>query len=157
MDQRAWTEAARLAVAPGVAAGVTTGLSVAIAGRQEAGSAVAPINATSHIAWGDRAGRVEAVDARHTLVGAALNVGACVFWATFFERWFGRAASRGEVGKAMLGGAAVAATAYVTDYHVVPKRVTPGWELRISPRAIAATYVVFALTLPLVALLRRRL
>jgi hypothetical protein len=31
-----------------------------------------------------------------------------------------------------------------------------GWEMRISTRSLAATYVVLALTLPLVALLRRR-
>jgi hypothetical protein len=52
----------------------------------------------------------------------------------------------------------VAAAAYVTDYHVVPKRLTPGWELRISPRSLLATYAVLALALPLRGLLggRRR-
>jgi hypothetical protein len=156
MNLRAWTEAVRRAAVSGAVAAGTTTVSVALAGHRDTGSAVAPINATSHIAWGESAGRVEKVNARHTLVGLALNVGACVFWATFFERWFGRAVARGEVGKAMLGGAAVAAAAYVTDYHVVPRRLTPGWESRISPRSLATTYAVLAVTLPLAALLRSR-
>lgn len=151
-----WPDAVRRAAVTGAVAAGTTTLSIALAGRRDSGSAVAPINATSHIAWGESAGRVEKIDAKHTLVGAALNVGACMFWATFFERWFGRAVARGDIGKAMLGGAAVAATAYVIDYHVVPKRLTPGWESRISPRSLATTYAVFALTLPLAGLLRRR-
>jgi hypothetical protein len=142
-------------VSGAVAAGATTAC-VALAGARDSGSAVAPINATSHIAWGESAGRVETIDAKHTLTGAALNLGACVFWATFYERAFGRAAERGEVGTALLGGAAVAAAAYVTDYHVVPKRLTPGWELRLSPRSLGAAYAVLALALPLSGLLRRR-
>ncbi|MCE3284668.1 MAG: uncharacterized protein K0R70_924 [Steroidobacteraceae bacterium] len=151
-----WGDALRnAALSGGIAAGATTAC-VAVAGARDSGSAVAPINATSHIAWGESAGAVETVDARHTLLGAALNAGACVFWATFYERYFGRAANRGDVGMALLGGGIVAAAAYVTDYHVVPKRLTPGWESRISPKSLFAAYAVLALALPLRGLLRRR-
>jgi hypothetical protein len=129
---------------------------VAAAGARETGSAVAPINATSHVAWGERAGEFEGVDAKHTLLGMLINAGACVFWATFYERYFGRAADRGDVGTALLGGGIVAAAAYVTDYHVVPKRLTPGWEQRISGRSLAATYAMLAVSLTLRGLLRRR-
>jgi hypothetical protein len=79
-----------------------------------------------------------------------------VFWASFYEKFFGRAADRGDVGTALLGGGLVAAAAYVTDYHVVPKRLTPGWEARISQPSLFAAYAVLALSLPLRGLLRRR-
>jgi hypothetical protein len=150
-----WNEAVRNAAISGTVAAGATSIAVAWAGARDSGSAVAPINATSHIAWGESAGRVETIDAKHTLLGAALNLGACVFWATFFEKWFGRAAERRQVGPALLGGATVAAVAYVTDYHLVPKRLTPGWESRISPRSLLTTYAVFAAALAVGAMLRR--
>jgi len=151
-----WREALGHAVQSGAVAGLATFATVALAGRRDSGSAVAPLNATSHIVWGESAGRVEHVDAKHTAVGTALHAGACVFWAAFFEKWFGRAARRGDVRTALLGGATIAAAAYVTDYHVVPKRLTPGWESRISGRSLATTYAVLALALPIVGLLRKR-
>jgi hypothetical protein len=151
-----WPGAVRSAAMSGAIAAGATSAYVAAAGARDTGSAVAPINATSHIVWGESAGDVESVDARHTLLGAALNLGACVFWAGFYERLFGRAADRGRVGTALLGGGVVAAAAYVTDYHLVPKRLTPGWESRISQPSLLAAYAVLALSLPLRGLLRRR-
>jgi len=38
----------------------------------------------------------------------------------------------------------------------VPKRLTPGWESRISQPSLFAAYAVLALSLPLRGLLRRR-
>jgi hypothetical protein len=149
-----WSDALRDATQSGAIAAGTVSAAVALAGARDSGSAVAPLNATSHIAWGESAGAVESVDAKHTLLGMALNAGACFFWATFYEKWFGRAAERRDVGVALLGGAVVATAAYVTDYHLVPKRLTPGWELRLSRRSLAAAYVVLALSLPLRGLLR---
>ena len=153
---KSWPNAVRSAAMSGAIAAGATSAYVAAAGARDTGSAIAPINATSHIAWGETAGDVETFDARHTVLGAALNLGACVFWASFYERLFGRAADRGRVGTALLGSGLVAAAAYVTDYHVVPKRLTPGWESRISQPSLFAAYAVLALSLPLRGLLRRR-
>ena len=150
-----WSAALRRAVQSGVVAAGTTAVCAALAGVRDSGSAVAPLNATSHIAWGESAARAESIDASHTLLGVMLHAGACVFWATFYEKYFGRVVERGEVGTAAVGGAVVAAAAYVTDYHIVPKRLTPGWEYRVSGRSLAAIYTVLALSLPLRALLRR--
>ena len=49
----------------------------------------------------------------------------------------------------------VSATAYVTDYCVVPKRLTPGFELRLPRRALAPIYAALALGLSLRDVLRR--
>jgi hypothetical protein len=43
--------------------------------------------------------------------------------------------------------------AYVVDYHVVPKRLTPGIESRLSCRSLLLVYVVLALSLGLGGLL----
>ena len=64
------------------------------------------------------------------------------------------AADRGQIAKALLGGGTVAALAYVTDYHAVPERLTPGWEERVSNRSLALIYAVLALSLPVRGLLR---
>jgi hypothetical protein len=49
--------------------------------------------------------------------------------------------------RALAGGALTSAVAYVTDYHVVPRRLTPGFEMRLSRAALAAVYVALALGL----------
>jgi len=132
-----------------VVAAVTT-IAVAACGRRR-GSALAPINATSHVLWGDSAGQVARPTVRHTLPGAAINAGACVFWAALYEWAFGQRAS--PVARA-LGGPAVAAAAYVTDYHVVPRRLTPGWELSLAKADLAVVYAALAVALPLRALVQ---
>lgn len=154
MPNKNWDESLRSATLSGAVAAGATAMCAAVAGARDSGSAVAPINATSHIAWGESAGNVEQVDAKHTPLGVAFHLGGCLFWATFYERFFGRAAERGDVRTALLGGGAIATAAYFTDYHVVPKRLTPGWEYRLAPRSLAAAYAVLALSLPLRGLLQ---
>jgi hypothetical protein len=50
---------------------------------------------------------------------------------------------------------AVSAIAYLTDYHLIPRRFTPGFELRLSRRALALAYGAFAVGLSLRDLLHR--
>lgn len=112
------------------------------------------MNAVSHIVWGSSAADVRVADVKHTIPGLLLNTGATIFWAAIYERIFGQAADRGQLKKAVLGGATIAALAYVTDYHVVPKRLTPGWEERVSNRSLAVIYGCLALSFPVRGLLR---
>ena len=134
---------------------VATLAAVAWCGSRRNGNAVAPINATSHVLWGEEAAQARAVDVKHTLPGVALNEGACVFWSAFYEKAFGRAAERGEATKALAAGGAVAALAYFVDYHLVSKRLTPGWEYHLDGRSLALVYAALALSFPLRGLLRR--
>jgi len=151
-DSGSWLlEAA--AVSGAVACAVTAAVAGA-AGARASGSAVAPLNAISHVLYGSRAARVRTIDMPHTALGLAINYGASTFWAGVYEAAFGRAAERGELAKASAGAAAVAALAYVTDYHVVPKRLTPGWEERMPPRSLALVYGALAICLPLRGLVR---
>lgn len=124
-----------------------TTLTTALLGQRELGHPAAPLNATSHIVWGDDAARHDRPDTKHTLVGAALNAGAMVAWAGVLEATLGPWARRGSLLRAAVAGAAVSALAYATDYHLVPRRFTPGFEKRLSGRALAVTYGALALSL----------
>lgn len=149
-----WDETLQNAIVAGSIVFVATLATVAFRGKADSGSAIAPINATSHVIYGREAANADLPDVRHTVPGLAINAGASVFWATVFERLFGRDDSR-HPGMAVLGGAVVAALAYVVDYHLVPKRLTPGWEERVSNRSLAVIFGAIALSLPIRSLLRR--
>lgn len=153
---KSWRDALTDGALTGTVAGVATALTAVACGQAESHQPIAPLNAVSHIVWGDEAATVDEATARHTAVGFALNHGACLFWATLFEKLFGTQAERGDAGAALLGGAAVSGIAYVTDYYLVPKRLTPGFEKRLSGRSLGAIYGVLALSLGATALLRSR-
>jgi hypothetical protein len=84
-----------------------------------------------------------------------LNTLAVASWAAVYEGLFGSAARRGNTAAAVLGGISVAGLAYVTDYYVVPRRLTPGFEKRLSAPSMLAVYATLALTLPIASLLGR--
>ena len=111
------------ALVSGTVAAAAVTLVVSLAGRRVTGSSAAPLNA-----------------AKFTASGFAANYGASVFWALLYE-----ALPKGV--SALVRGAAVSTLAYVTDYHVVPKRLTPGFELRLPAGALAAAYAALALGL----------
>lgn len=145
---------ARAATA-GSFAGLITTAAVAQAGARETGSAAAPINATSHVLWGDDAGQTDAVDLKHTLPGLLINVGAGVFWALVHELVLERLPRRDRA-TAAASGAAVAGLAYVVDYHLIPRRLSPGWELRLPRKSVALGFVALGLSLAVAGLARAR-
>jgi hypothetical protein len=153
---QSWAGTLQDALAAGSIVCAVTLAAVAARGLTDSGSAIAPINATSHVVYGPAAGNVDLPDIKHTVPGLAINAGACMFWATVYERLFGRGNS-GRAGRALFGGALVAALAYVVDYHLVPKRLTPGWEERVSSRSLAMIFGAMALSLPIRSMLERRL
>lgn len=141
-------------IAGTVAALASAGVAAWCAHRQR-GHAAGPINAVSHIAWGGSAESQARKDGPNTVVGWLLHHGASVFWATGFELFFGRAAER-SLRNALLGGATTAATAYVVDYHLVPERFVPGFEARLSNRALFYVYAALGAGLALTARMRAR-
>lgn len=142
----------RRSVISGSIAGLGVMATAATAGMRETGSWAAPFNGTSHILWGDQqAAAVGHPTARHTLTGVVLTHASAVFWAVLYEQFFGSKRSNGThdipLWKPLLGGAAIASLAYVTDYHLMPKRLTPGYELHVSGKSLAAIFGVLALGL----------
>jgi len=135
------------ALAAGSAAAVTTTIAIAACGRSEDVSAWAPLNAISHIAWGDQAAAQVAPSWKYSATGIGLNAGAMLSWGVVYALLAGGNAR--TTTRALAAGAATAATAYVVDYHVVPKRLTPGFEKRLSREAMASIYASLAIGLAL--------
>jgi hypothetical protein len=143
------------AIATGSLAGLATTAALTLLGRRQAGSGAAPINATSHVLWGDEAATVDTVDVKHTLPGVLINSGAGIFWALVRELLSDRLPRRDQA-TAVATGAAVAGLAYAVDYHLMPRRLTPGWELRLPPRSVAVGFVVLGAALAIAGMIHAR-
>lgn len=144
------------AAAIGTIASLSVFGALGVLARREGRSAVAPINATSHVFHGARAGRVDETDISHTGVGSVINHGAAVFWALPFTWWLSQRRNR-PASHIALGAAATATLAGAVDYGLVPRRLSPGWEHALPPRGVATTFGFLALGLALGALATRDL
>lgn len=139
----------------GAVATAATTAAVSALGLGEEGEPIAPINAVSHIAWGDEAAAHDEASVEYTGTGAALNAAAVTGWAGIHELVMRQVESR-TLANSMAVGTLVAAAAYVTDYYIVPRRFTPGFEKRLSGPALAGVYAVLAASLGVGTLLRSR-
>ncbi|PZR12018.1 MAG: hypothetical protein DI536_16995 [Archangium gephyra] len=136
----------------GLATAATTITAVVLGARRKRPAKI--VNSTSHILWGDRdAKRASEFDLKHTLTGFALNAGAMVAWAGTQQLLFGKPAGR-SLTRAAAVGAATSALAWLTDYKVVPKRLTPGFEMHLDAREMTVMYGVLAGALALGRALR---
>jgi hypothetical protein len=157
----------RRAVVSGTVGGLAAAAAASLAGKREDNHYAAPLNATSHIIWGDEAAHQDKPSLKYTLTGFLLNHASAIFWALFYEKLLGRGESREDQGwrrpknwnealadsstspakpmlQPILDAAVVTAGAYLTDYYLVPKRFTPGFEKRLSGKSLAAIFVALA-------------
>ena len=154
----AWRQALREGAVAGTTASLLSTLALLALGRRQAGSAAAPLNAASHWLWDEEALHADRPSWRHTLVGYLTQHAASVLWATLYARVVGQRAEAKRLPNAIAGGIALSAAAYVVDYTVTPKRLTPGYEHRLDGRGMFAVYAALAagFALGAVALQRRR-
>ena len=124
----------------GSLAGVLSTAVLAVAGVRQAGSAVAPTNAISHWFWGEESLHAQRPSLRHTLTGYVTHHVASVFWAALYSRVYGQRESARKLPQALAGGLATSALACFVDYQLTPKRLTPGFEHRLSTGAMVAVY-----------------
>ena len=139
MSQASLNTAIYEEVKSGVVSSAAVAITAAIRGRIELGDSLRPLNGISHILWGPQAGKVNTINVKYTLAGLVLNTAACGFWAWLYQR-----TSRASVPEAAVGAVGVAALAYVTDYHLIPRRFTPGFELNLSRRSFPWLYAALA-------------
>jgi hypothetical protein len=131
-----------------LAAATTTGTLLALGWLRER-RAAAPLNAVSHIVYGDEAALRDEPSAKYTLTGIVLNAAAVTGWAAVQSLLFARrrAKTRRPLLRALVRGATTSALAYAVDYGASPKRLTPGFEKRLSRGGLAVLYGVLALSL----------
>ena len=148
-----WKQALNRGAQSGTAASIVSTLALAVRGRRESGSAIAPINAVSHWYWGDRATRQDRPSVKYTLPGYLTHHATSVFWAVLFEKTFGGALS-GRPARTVAASAATAAVACFVDYRLTPDRLTPGFEHRLSKASLFFFYLGFAAGLAITELAR---
>jgi hypothetical protein len=143
------------AVTGGLLAGTLSTAALVSRGHVEQGSAAAPVNAISHWFWPLRALRRDDVSLRHTATGITVHFLSSLFWSSAFV-WLRRRRARPTPGNAVLDAAAVTATAAVVDLKVVPQRLSPGFERRLSPGSVSWVYILFGVGLAVAGSLASR-
>ena len=150
-----WKRALNRGVISGTWASILSTLALAARGRSESGSALAPINAVSHWYWGDRATREDEPSFKYTVPGYLTHHATSIFWAVLFEKTFGGHLS-GRPSRTVAASAATAAIACFVDYQMTPKRLTPGFEHRLSRTSLFLVYMLFGAGLAVTELTRAR-
>ena len=148
-------------LATGAVATTATNGALAVLGKFENGNALGPINAVSHIIWGKSATKADNFDTTHTVIGSVLNAMAITGWAGIHELLMPR---RRRPSPRSLPGhpasrrpdAPPPTPARRAAGHVVPKRLTPGFEEKISTKGLYAVYAVLAVALAAGSLSRNR-
>lgn len=148
-----WKRAVKRGLLSGTGASIVSTIALAARGRSEAGSALAPINAVSHWYWGDRATRADRASLKYTVPGYLTHHATSIFWAVLFEKIFG-SALRGKPVPTAAASVATAAIACFVDYQMTPKRLTPGFEHRLSKTSLFLVYAAFAAGLALTEIVR---
>jgi hypothetical protein len=137
----------RYVVFCGAGAALASVAATAALGKAEGQSPLRPINASSHWIWGEASGQRTRADLSHTAVGAATNIGAGLLWGAVFGALVHRRRSSNV--DTVRDGMAVGALAAALDYGILPRRLTPGWELALSGRSVVLAMA--AMTMGLVA------
>jgi hypothetical protein len=144
------------AMVTGTVASIVSTVALAALARSEGKSGIRPTNSASHWLHGDEAGSREMADVAHTAVGYATHHASAVFWALPLEAWLEKNPPR-SLGELLGTAAAVSAAAAVVDYGIVPRRLTPGWELTLSKPAMVGAFAGLAMGLAAGALVSREL
>jgi hypothetical protein len=142
-------------VVAGSVASILSTLALVLAGHRQNGACAAPVNAISHWLWDRRALREDGVDARHTATGYLIHHVASIWWATWHSlAWGGRPQAK-RPAPALVGASVAAAVACFVDFKLTPKRLTPGFEHRLSTGALLGVYACFGLGLALASMAMR--
>lgn len=159
VKSRALRKGLRNGLRSGLIAGSIASLSSAAVlferGRRETGSPWACINAPSHWVWGKPALKADELSLRHTATGMLVHHASACFWGVLHEVR-GKGLQRGHPATPprslprLLRDAAVTTTvAAIVDLRVVPERLTPGFEHRLSRRGLFLVYLFFGIGLAL--------
>jgi hypothetical protein len=122
-------------------------------GVRDCRSAIAPVNAVSHWLWEDKAFRQHEASLRYSLAGYCIHHAASIFWAIAYEKLAFRRHDPPTKAEAIASAATVAAVALAVDMQCTPKRLTPGFERKLSKQSLLVVYAAFGAGLVLHTLL----
>ena len=128
-------------------AGTLAACSVLLAGHIEDSDGISPLNAVSHIVWGDEAYKQSQPSLKYTGTALLLNEVSIAGWAYLHEWLFAKSRREGRGDICALGAVGVSLLAYIIDYHAVPERFKPGFERHLQPKSLLLIYSFLALSL----------
>ncbi|HJW26076.1 MAG TPA: hypothetical protein VJ576_14375 [Rhodocyclaceae bacterium] len=143
---KTWKRALKDGLVTGGIAGLT---SLVVLALGERGKPWGPVNAPSHWVWGDPALFQDGATPRYTATGVLVHQLAASFWGVLHERFLGDPEGGRDAGTLLRDAALTTAVAAVVDLEVVPHRLTPGFQHRLSAASLAGVYALFALGLAL--------
>lgn len=141
---KTWPQAACDGFVTGGIAAAASLVALAVCGEHDNRSPVAPINAVSHVIWGDAALHQNQATFAHTLPGLLIHGGSAVFWGVLYEKVFGRRERRPSIAQASRNSALATAAIAIVDLKLVPDRLAPGFERRLSPASLFLVYAALA-------------
>jgi hypothetical protein len=107
-------------------------------------SVISPINAISHAVWAQRAARADSPLRQYTILSLIINQVGAILWAMIYEELRGEDVHARSI---LPNAGLISALAYITDYWIMLERLTPGYELRLPPKALYGIYGALALSL----------
>lgn len=150
-----WGKTFHKAAVSGSVASILSTISLAILGKSELDKTAAPVNGPSQWIWGRHAPFKNRFSWQYTVVGYAIHHAASIFWAILHEKHQEQLDPTVSSRALIIPAIVTTAAAYVVDFYVVPKRLTPGFEQRLSKGALFIVYGTFALGLAGGALITR--
>ena len=144
------------ALVSGATSSILSTVAMALAGKQETGSAYGPTNAVSHYVHGGKANFRDRFSLRYTVPGYLIHHASATFWSFVFERLMGGVLDRKNPAGTLAAAAATSAFAAFTDYKLTPQRLQPGYEQRLSRKALGVVYAGFAIGMAIGAIMARK-
>lgn len=153
---KTWKQACKDAVLSGSFASLSSLLAMAWRGRAENGSACSTLNAPSHWIWGEPALRQDAPSLRYTALGLLIHHLSAGFWAILHEKALAGKNWRRGAPTRLRDAALTSAVAALVDLRLVPHRLSPGFQKRLSSPSLTLVYTLFGLGLALGSFLSAR-
>lgn len=138
-------------VLPGLVAGALSTLALGACARVIGKRATAPVSAVSHWVWPQEVNQTARPRPRHLVTGLAIHHLMSIGWAAVNaytlaavrETVEAARASRAEHGRRVALASALTVVAAFSDYVIVPKRFTPGFEFHLRVPQITVVYMAF--------------
>ncbi|HLO63603.1 MAG TPA: hypothetical protein VK165_11660 [Azonexus sp.] len=144
---KTWKRAVQDALIVGSFASLTSLAAMVLRSRAENGTPWASVNAPSHWVWGNVALRQDARSLRYTALGLAIHHASAGFWGVIHEKLLCSEQPAKADARLLATATVVTAVAAWVDLRVVPHRLTPGFQRRLSSRSLLAVYGLFGLGL----------
>jgi hypothetical protein len=143
-EMKSWGVALKDSLFSGTITNADLLAALAVFAKARRESAISPINAISHAVWGQRAARADSPSLQYTIPSLIINQVGTILWAMIYEKLRGEDVHARRI---LPNAGLISALAYITDYRIMPKRLTPGYELRLPPKALYGIYGALALSL----------